>query len=114
MHDLKLSLDLLGNLCVTTPAGTTLKLDPDLCHYQLTEMLSRSRPGDTGLGSWNSPTQWDLDEPIRKAKIWAQFQGRPPTAYFANNPAVLPPAVRKFSRTGKELLPDITLEDLGL
>lgn len=109
-----------GDLVAITPAGTSLRLDPELCHFQLQELLQRQvRDASDKIGGWRSPTQWDLDEPARKARIWAQFNQRPASEYFERNVAVLPPAlpgaaqaprIRKFSERGVE---QITLEDLG-
>jgi hypothetical protein len=92
---LTLELDIQGNVVVRTSAGTSLRLDEVVAYHQLFEMLTRlgraKGPADNRLGALAAPTQWDLDEPARKAKVWAQFQGAEPGEYFAKHRAVLAP-----------------------
>lgn len=111
---LPISLDLLGNLVVTTPAGHQLRIEPTLAHAQLAHLLMAQRQPDPRIGFGPSPTQWDLSEPLRKATIWAQFHNQDPCDY--PGPVVLAPGrpepkVQKFTPRGKPTLDYSDLEE---
>jgi len=105
---LVVSLDLQGELCVRTPAGTSLRLSEELAYRHLVQMLqaaATTQPKTLGFPA--SPTQWELDKEVAAARFRAQVANGSPSDSVTVR-------VRKFDRKGREQQPTLTLDDLGL
>lgn len=105
---LTITLDIKGDLCVQTPAGTLVRVEPELCHTQLYQMLlaqEGQRRSLQGVGTDASPLQWTLDEQVRKFRIATMIrEGKEANpgrgTVQVRHPA---PPVRRFDKSGREI-----------